>query len=261
MARPTQPRPDELPARGGGPHPQRDRVARLLRRRTEDLERSNRELEALGEQASHDLRTPLRTIAGFATALAEDLDAGLVDEAGFYLERIRRGAARMDRLVDGLVEFAQSGSSRDLTPVSIEALAGEVLEELSDDLTEAGAEVEVVRGLPTVLGHHGQLHRVLHHLVGNALRYSAPERAPRIAIRPLGPGGFEVRDNGRGFPPEEAEAIFQPFNRLDGERADGAGMGLNVCRKIVRGHGGDIAAEGHPGRGAAFQVSLRTVGS
>ena len=239
-----------------------ERVLDLLRRRTDELERSNVELESFAQQASHDLRGPLRTIAGFAAVLAEDVDAGVFGEAPSHAEAIRHGVDRMTRLIDGIMEFGGVGEGGDFGEVNLGQVAAEVVTDLRADIERTGGQV-VVDELPTVYANHSQLHRLLLNLIGNALKYHTAERPPRVHLRLVSaePLTCEVVDNGVGFDAERASQMFEPFARLHGREFEGIGLGLNICRKIVRNHGGQISARLNEGHGSTFRFSLASKAS
>jgi integral membrane sensor domain MASE1/two-component sensor histidine kinase len=234
----------------------------------EALARSNSELSQFAYVASHDLQAPLRKISAFAEQLRQRLAAGRDETSLDFLTRIGRSAAGMQDLIEALLELARvEASSEEPREVRLAAVAAEVLDELDDAIARAGARVEV-GPLPSVMGDPAQLRRLLHNLVGNALKFAAPGRAPRVRLR----GGeregglceLVVEDDGVGFEMEFAARLFQPFQRLH-SRNDypGSGMGLAICRKIVERHGGAISAQSAPGRGARFTAvfpSIRTAG-
>lgn len=223
------------------------------------LEHSNRELQQFAFVASHDLQTPLRAIAGFAQVLEEDY-AEAIDETGKqHIERIVRGARRMQELVDDVLELSRIESRcLPFEPVPLHSVFEEVLELLHESLADSRAEVSCDT-LPTVLGDRVQLRQLLQNLVENALKYRS-RNPPRIrvgAYRKRGLWTIAVRDNGIGIEPQHHEKIFEIFRRL--HRANdypGTGIGLAVCRRIVDRHGGRIWVESRPGGGSAFLFTI-----
>ena len=231
---------------------------RDLDRRAAQLEAANGELEAFAYSVAHDLRTPLRAIAGFSDLLGRGGHIAEDDEAGqSLLERVTAAARRMGELIDALLELAQlSRCELEITPVPLGAVADEIAEELRcsgeprevrfaiEDGLEAGGDLRLVRIL-------------LRSLLENAWKYTGGREHALIEVARAGPGLFVVRDNGAGFDMEFAAQLFKPFGRL--HRQDefpGTGVGLATAERIVRRHGGTLRGEGEVGRGAAFYFSL-----
>jgi len=243
-----------------------------LERTTEALRRSNAELEQFAYVASHDLQEPLRKIRAFGDRLNRILDGQLDDRPADYLRRMIGAAERMGTLIDNLLSYSRVACRGDaLTDVPLARVLDDVLGDLDQAMASAGALVDVGR-MPCIEGDMVQMRQLFQNLVSNALKYRAPDTAPRITIESeyldhqgrvvaAGPDAvltrIRVMDNGIGFEPEYAERIFELFQRLHGRgQYDGTGIGLGVCRRIVSRHGGTITAEGRPGVGATFIVTL-----
>ena len=160
----------------------RDRLEREVRRRTESLERSNRALEAFAHSAAHDLQAPLRTVAGFADALVEDLEAGHHKDALDDAQRIRRAAVRASHLVSSVMELAQVAGAQ---PAHDRVPLGEVVADSLDDLAATvrtnGAQISVGE-LPVVSGDRRLIHRLMLNLLSNALKFVSKERAPWVVV-------------------------------------------------------------------------------
>jgi signal transduction histidine kinase len=232
----------------------------LLQVSSEELRRSNADLEEFAFVASHDLREPLRKVAAFGDLLRGNLGSGLDAQSLDYLQRMERSAARMNELLDSLLEFSRVASRQQpLEPTDLGQLARDAISDLELRIAEAGATVRVSE-LPTLAVDRSQFRRVFQNLIGNALKFRAPGRAPEIEVRaePVPEGwSLVVSDNGIGFDQKYAERIFRPFQRLHSSgEYKGSGMGLAICRKIVARHGGWIGATSAPGRGARFQITL-----
>ncbi|MDX6555445.1 MAG: hypothetical protein QOD86_1640, partial [Miltoncostaeaceae bacterium] len=227
--------------------------------RTEDLERSNRELEDYASVTSHDLQGPLVTIGMYAGLLERKL--GDDPEARALATHIRTGAERMRGLVRDLLGYARLDREElKREPVDLDVTFRETLDALAGPLRDRGAEV-VAQSLPTVLGDAGRLRQVLQNLLANAVKFCDEDTVPRVEVTgTLERGGMvriSVHDNRIGFPDGQAEAIFRPFHRLhSADRFEGTGIGLAVCQKIVEQHGGRIWAEGAPGQGATIHFTL-----
>ena len=229
-------------------------------RQEDELKSKNTELERFSHTVSHDLKSPLITIKGFAGALLTDLAAGRTDRLSDDLKRIVQATDKMNELLNGLLELSRVG--RILNPpvdVSMARLVEEVIELLPGAIKQRQAKVTVQPGLPAAYGDPQRLQEVLQNLVENALKFSNAGQAPEIEI------GFKlivdqtayfVRDHGQGIEIRFHEAIFGLFNKLDA-RSEGTGLGLALVRRIVEFHGGHIWVESAgPGRGATFYFTL-----
>jgi signal transduction histidine kinase len=166
----------------------------------------------------------------------------------------------MGTMVADLLALARvSRGGWETAPVSLEDALEEAVANLRAELDESRAEVSW-DDLPVVEGDRAQLVRLFQNLLGNAIKYRG-EDAPRVhvAVTREEPPEISVRDNGAGFDPDQAQRIFEPFDRLDrGNECPGTGLGLAICRRITERHGGRIEAEGRPGQGATFRVTLRS---
>ncbi len=233
---------------------------RGFREANERLEAAVRELEAFSYSVSHDLRAPLRTISAFTQALAEDLRYQLDEKSRDHLRRVLAAAARMNDLIDALLELSRiSRSPLGRHQVDLSAVALAVVDELRrrDVTRKLGATVQP--GL--VVDADGRLVRILlDNLIGNAWKFTAKSSNPHVEVgaeqRP-GETVFFVRDNGAGFDMAYAERLFTPFQRLHSEREySGTGIGLATVKRIVERHGGRIWAESTPDQGASFYFTL-----
>jgi len=221
-----------------------------------DLEAKNAELERFNYTVSHDLKSPLVTIQGFAGLIQGDLEAGRLDRALDGLTRIASAGERMSRLLDDLLELSRIG--RIVNPpedVALGELAHEVVELLRGRLDERRTRVEIAADLPRVRGDRQRLREVLQNLVENAIKFMGSQDAPliRIGVRDeANEPVFYVQDNGQGLDPRYRERLFRLFEKLD-PRAEGTGVGLALVQRIVEAHGGRVWAESEGlGRGATF---------
>ena len=225
-----------------------------------ELEVANRELEAFSYSVSHDLRTPLRAVNGFAQMIEEEYGAKLDDPGRALLGRVRAGAERMGVLIDDLLKLAQiSRQELRVGPVDLSALAREVAEELRG--AEPGRSVEwVIAPGVAATGDAGLLRVALRNLLGNAWKYSSRREQARIEFGVAEADGrreYFVRDNGVGFDMAHAGRLFGPFQRLHPTTEfPGTGVGLATAARVVHRHGGDIRAEARPGEGASFYFTL-----
>ena len=238
----------------------RERVEQALRTEQQSLAAAIRELESFSYSVSHDLRAPLRAIAGFATILQEDYSERLGEDGKDHLARISKGAARMGHLIDELLELSRvNRANMTAKRVDLSALAQEVVAELQTDEPQHRVEVVITPGL-TAQGDVQLLRSVLANLLGNAWKYSRHTQQPHIefgvnhdAETPV----FYVRDNGIGFDMKHAGQLFRPFQRLHSNNEfEGSGIGLATVDRIIRRHGGRIWADAEPGKGAAFRFTL-----
>jgi signal transduction histidine kinase len=230
-----------------------------VRQRTAELEASTRELDAFAYSVSHDLRAPLRSLAGFSEVLLEDY-ADALDEAGRgYLHRIEANAARMARMIDDLLDLSRATRVElRRQVVDLTAVAHDVAAELRDIDPLRAVDISVADGLVA----HGDPHLirlVLRNLLGNAWKFTARRDPAVIQVAATGPDGtvFTVRDNGAGFDMRYAAKLFDPFQRLHASSDfEGTGIGLAIVHRIVQRHGGRIWAEGEVDRGASFFFTL-----
>ena len=229
--------------------------------RTAQLDAANKELEAFCFSVSHDLRAPVRHITGYAQLLdleaRERLNPNDLDLVG----RIVAAAARMNALIESLLQLAQT--ARDpvtATPVDLEALLDACLEELAPDA--AGRRIEWRRNrLPTVMGDNLLLRQVLTNLLSNAIKYTRTRSPAVIEIGQregrLNEAVVFVKDNGVGFDTRRVSELFGVFKRLhNAESFEGIGVGLANVHRIVTRLGGSVWAEGSTGLGATFYFSL-----
>lgn len=231
--------------------------------RAAELARSNAELERFAYVASHDLKEPLRAVAGCVRLLKKRYSRKLDERADEFIEHAVQGSQRMQELIDNLLEYARVG--KDAPPFTdvdcAEVLEG-VLDRMSVVLDEANASVEH-EALPTVHGNSTQLGQLFQNLIGNALKFRS-DRPPMIRISASADGDkwvFAVSDNGIGIEPQYLDRIFTLYERLHARsHSPGTGLGLAICRKIVEGHGGKIWAESVPGKGSTFSFTLKAGG-
>jgi len=213
-----------------------------LLRVTRELQRSNDDLAHFAGQVSHDLLNPLTALAGFLE-MATDRPAVAADEvAGPYLERASRSTERMAHLVDELLDYARFGGRLRTESVDLDAVCAHVLDDLSASIGAAQAELEVGR-LPTVEADRVQLQAVLQNLVANALKFRRDGQAPRLRIgadRVAGGWRVVIDDAGPGVPEDLREKVFGLLERGAQSGAEGSGIGLSTCRRIIEAHGGRI---------------------
>ena len=232
-----------------------------LLKKNEQLKHSNQELEQFAYVASHDLQEPLRTVTSYTQLLEKRYSDRFDDAAGEFMQFIVEAAKRMQNLIDDLLAFSRVTSrARPFVPVDCGAVFDVVVEDISAAITESGSSV-TRDDLPTVQGDPSQLRQLFQNLIGNAIKYRHPDRKNHIHVSARKSGKyceFSVKDNGIGIKPEYYERIFEIFQRLHGRgEYSGTGIGLALCKKIVKMHGGRIWLESAPGEGTTFLFTLR----
>jgi signal transduction histidine kinase len=230
-----------------------------LEARTEDLQRSNSELEQFAYVASHDLQEPLRKVASFCQLLQRRYAGRLDAKADEYIEHAVDGAKRMQALINDLLAFSRVGRTAQCRePVSCAVLLAQAWANLAADVRRTHATIEVGE-LPVVVGEVSLLTAVFQNLISNALKFRADE-SPRVTVSVRRDGDFwlfSFGDNGIGIEPEYAERIFVIFQRLHDKAAyPGTGIGLAMVRKIIEWHGGRIWLDTTNTAGARFWFTL-----
>ena len=220
----------------------------------------NRELESFSYSVSHDLRTPLRHIDGFARILKEEHAAELSQEGCRYVDRVVQAANHMGHLVDDLLNLARIGRKEMVRQrVRLDELVREAMADLPPEISERQIEWKI-EPLAEADCDPGLVKLVLVNLLSNAVKFTK-DRQPaviEVATRDTEKGkAFVVRDNGVGFDPKYADKLFGVFQRLHREEDfAGTGIGLATVQRIVHRHGGEVWAESTPGKGAAFFFTL-----
>jgi signal transduction histidine kinase len=221
----------------------------------------NRELEAFSYSVSHDLRAPLRHVAGFVRKLGQHLGDQVDDKAAHYISVIDNSAQRMAQLIDDLLVFSRLGrGALRLQAVDMQSLVDE-----ARSLAETGQEgrriIWTIGTLPMVIGDANMLRTVWQNLLGNAVKYTSHCDVARIEVsanrNARGDYEFNVTDNGAGFDMQYADKLFGVFQRLHkASEYPGNGIGLANVRRIVTRHGGRVWAEAEPEKGATFHFLL-----
>ncbi len=219
-----------------------------LRLANEATEAANREIEAFSYSVSHDLRTPLRGVAGFSQLLLADYSGKLDEEGQDYLRRIAAAAERMGGLIDDLLKLSRlSRASMERGRVNLTAIAEKILDRLRLAHPERTVQTVVASDV-TVFGDERLLSLVLENLLDNAWKFTKNREAARIEFgaEPGGEGiACFVKDNGAGFDMTYASKLFQPFQRLHKlDEFPGTGIGLATVKRIIERHGGRVWIEG-----------------
>ncbi len=239
---------------------ERKRAVEEQRRLIEELEMKNAEMERFTYTVSHDLKSPLVTIQGFAGYLERDVAAGDAVRMKRDVDKIVAAASRMHRLLDELLELSRVGRVVNrLTEVSFTDLAHEAAEAVAGQIDEGGVEIAIAPRMPIVVGDRVRLLEVLQNLIDNGVKFMGEQASPRIEIGSRRDGEetvFYVRDNGQGIDSAYHSKVFGLFERLD-PQIDGTGIGLALVKRIVEVHRGRIWVESEGrGRGTTFYFTL-----
>lgn len=238
----------------------RKAVEASLLKSEEALVGANKELEAFSYSVSHDLRAPLRHVAGFVQLLQTNAQ-GKLDETGLrYIDVIANAAQKMGHLIDDLLSFSRTGRAQmHIEPVALGPLVDECRKELEPEMGDRNIEW-VIGELPEVQADRSLLRQVLANLLGNAVKYTGKREQARIEVASRRENGeiiVSVCDNGAGFDMKYVDKLFGVFQRLHSESDfEGTGIGLANIRRIIVRHGGRTWAEGAVDQGATFYFSL-----
>ena len=234
----------------------RERLEERVEERTTQLAATNRELEAFSFSVSHDLRAPLRHIAGFSGILMEDY-AGQMDPAGrAYLQKIQNAVGAMDALVHDLLGLARLGRQEpNRAPTDLNPIVRSVIDDLEQETKDRRIEWKIEE-LPVQKCDGGLVKLVFANLLSNAVKYSRRREPAVIEVGSMKDGQrcvIYVRDNGVGFDGDHAEKLFGVFQRLHrATEFEGTGVGLATARRIIEKHGGEIWAHAQVDKGATF---------
>jgi len=228
--------------------------------RTEQLKKSNSELEQFAYSASHDLQEPLRSITNFSKLLAIKLEKYSDKEINEYMNTISGGAKRMSNLIFDLLNYSRIGKEMSKSEINFGKLLPEVLTELSASIEESGAEIHLEK-LPTINAY--EIKSVFLNLIGNAIKFRRKDVPCVINISASEKGKeimFAIKDNGIGIEKEYYNRIFIIFQRLHTlVEYDGTGIGLSQCKKIIEQQGGKIWVESEFGKGSTFYFTLSKI--
>lgn len=234
-----------------------EELEQRVEERTAELAHAVKDAEAFSYSVSHDLRAPLRAIAGYSRILMEHERSRVSEEGRHMLDRIESNAIRMADLMDDILEYSRAGRQKlRAAQVDLTALAREVIQELAEAYPRADV---ILDPLPVVMGDATMLRQILINLIGNALKFSAHDAA-RVVIGSVVREGETlcyVRDNGVGFDMRFSGNLFNMFQRLHADPDyPGTGVGLAIVRRLLERHGGRIWAESEPNKGATFWFTL-----
>jgi signal transduction histidine kinase len=237
------------------------KLEQTVEERTAQLREKIGELEAFSYSVSHDMRSPLRAMQGYAVALLTEHKESLNAEGQHYLERIHKAATRLDLLIQEVLTYSRIAKEQlSLAPMDLEKLIVEV-RQAYPSLQEPKTIITIQPPLPTVIGHEALLTQIISNLLGNAVKFVKPGATPKIVIRAETIGAMVkvwFEDNGIGIDPAHFKRIFEIFGRIYGEKKfEGTGIGLAIAKKAAERMGGEIGVESQPGQGSRFWFTLR----
>lgn len=227
----------------------------------QQLKRKNQELDRFAIRVSHDLKTPLITLAGFLGYLENDLKAGNYARANKDFVQINEAAKTMGKFVDELLDLSRAG--RIITPptdVPFDEIVQESLKATDGLLKAKQVQVEVDSVFPIVHADRDRIIQVMQNLIVNAAKFMGEQSYPRIKILAEEVDNehiFSISDNGIGIAPEHQEQIFELFNKLNPD-TDGTGIGLGLVKRIIEVHNGRIWVVSEPGKGSTFKFTLQS---
>lgn len=252
-----------------------------VQERTIELREKVTDLETFSYTLSHDMRSPIRAIEGYATLLERFACGKLNEKEKDFLVRIRKSAQRLDLLVRDVLNYTRISQSRlELKPVPLEGVLRSILSDYPE-LAPPRAEVQVKQPLPVIYGHEGFIGQAITNLLNNAVKFMPEGKKPKVKvwveeagtttfIRKTGEGGGAkaiseqewvricVEDNGVGIAPEDQKRIFRLFERIHPvEEYEGTGIGLAIVQKAVERMGGRLGVHSTPGTGSRFWIELR----
>lgn len=250
---------------------------KALEKKVDELNRSNAELEQFAYVASHDLQEPLRKIRAFSDKLQIKQKDFLTNDGKETLNKIASSAARMQTLIDDLLNFSRmvNHKAQQIEKINLNGLLENILEELSDEIHQKNANIGIEK-LPSLIGYSFQMRQLFFNLINNSLKYSLKGVNPQISIEYSEVKAKQIEnvpfinenqtfhkisviDNGIGFESQYVEKIFVIFQRLHNRgEFQGNGIGLAICKRVMSNHNGFIFAKSKPYEGATFDVYFPT---
>ena len=241
-----------------------EKLEALVNERTNELQRSNENLQQFAHVASHDLKEPVRKIKTFTTRLLEEMNETLNEKGKLYLSKVLGAADRMFTMIDGVLTYSTFNASEQISEMLD---LNEVLKTIETDLEVIIQEKHAIihyKDLPTLEGAPILIYQLFYNLVNNSLKFAKTGEAPLIFIiseivynQNRAFAQIVIRDNGIGFEQNQSKKIFNTFARLNSkDKYEGTGLGLALCKKIVQRHHGTIEASGQVDKEATFTITL-----
>lgn len=236
-----------------------ERQAKMLEKHLRELELSYNELEQFSYIASHDLKSPLRTIASYAQLLKRRYYGHIGEDADEFIDFIVRGANHMNDIIRDLLEYSRSGREQEFVETDLNNTLEVVKFNLQDEIQKSNANI-IAKGLPTSLVvNKSSIIQLFQNLVGNAIKFQRKGVNPCIKIESFKNGThwhFKVSDNGVGMDETYQKKAFLPFQRINNLERPGTGMGLAICKKVVKMHKGEIWYLANKDSGTTFNFTL-----
>lgn len=233
---------------------------KLLQKRTDELTKSNQELERFAHIASHDLKTPLNNIISFSMLLEKELNASENEQAKEYFQFIKKGSYKMNELIKEVLEYSKiSHTESDEEPVDLNKVINSIKLSISDFIKEKNSKVIVLNQLPLLKASKTKMHLLFKNLIENGLKYNHSIQAVVEIKSILNKDRVDIFiiDNGIGIESKYHDKVFEMFTRLHRETEfEGTGLGLALCKKIVQGMEGEVRLESQQGHGTSIQISL-----
>jgi len=236
-------------------------LERAVEERTAQLHEANQRLEELLYSIAHDLRSPLRSMQGFAQAFVDDFSAALDDRARDYARKMTSAAVFMDRMLRDLIELSRvTKTDIQLESVSVAEVWNSAMVQHEEKIKDTGAAIQTSPGLGNVTANQTLLTQILANLLGNALKFTRKGVRPEIKIwtEPVDDHSVAicVEDNGIGIDGRYQEKVFRVFERLNGADYEGTGIGLAIAKKAAERMKGTLDFISHPGTGTTFRLKL-----
>jgi light-regulated signal transduction histidine kinase (bacteriophytochrome) len=239
----------------------------IVTERTEELRRSNDDLQQFAHVASHDLKEPVRKIKTFIGRLQDEYGDLLPEKGRQYVSKMQNASERMDDMIEGVLKYSSlNETEQTMNIIDLNEVIANIEEDLEVVIEQKKAVIKK-DNLPELRGAPVLIYQLFYNLIYNSLKFSKQGEQPLIAV-----SSSELRqhdqtfakitiaDNGIGFDKEYAEVIFDTFTRLNSkDRYEGTGLGLALCKKIAERHQGSISASGSKGKGALFTILLPVV--